>query len=78
MPNTVSAKEMISVAKPKRSLTDDDILQAFRRTGVVTRSGIEEYANISQAGASRIVRRLLNEGKITKIGNGKSSRYIIN
>ena len=76
--NTVSAKEMISVAKPKRSLTDDDILQAFRRTGVVTRSGIEEYANISQAGASRIVRRLLNEGKITKIGNGKSSRYIIN
>ena len=78
LPNTVSAKEMISVAKPKRSLTDDDILQAFRRTGVVTRSGIEEYANISQAGASRIVRRLLNEGKITKIGNGKSSRYIIN
>ena len=78
LPNTVSAKEMISVAKPKRSLTDDDILQAFRRTGVVTRSGIEEYANISQAGASRIVRRLLDEGKITKIGNGKSSRYIIN
>lgn len=78
LPNTVSAKEMISVAKPKRSLTDDDILQAFRRTGVVTRSGIEEYANVSQAGASRIVRRLLNEGKITKIGNGKSSRYIIN
>lgn len=78
LPNTVSAKEMISVAKPKRSLTDDDILQAFRRTGVVTRSGIEEYANISQASASRIVRRLLNEGKITKIGNGKSSRYIIN
>jgi len=78
LPNTVSAKEMISVAKSKRSLTDDDILQAFRRTGVVTRSGIEEYANVSQAGASRIVRRLLNEGKITKIGNGKSSRYIIN
>lgn len=78
LPNTVSAKEMISVAKPKRSLTDDDILQAFRSTGVVTRSGIEEYANISQAGASRIVRRLLDEGKITKIGNGKSSRYIIN
>lgn len=78
LPNTVSAKEMISVAKPKRSLTDDDILQAFRRTGVVTRSGIEEYANVSQAGASRIVRRLLDEGKITKIGNGKSSRYIIN
>ncbi len=78
LPNTASAKELISVAKPKRGLTDDDILQAFRRTGVVTRSGIEEYANVSQAGASRIVRRLLNEGKITKIGNGKSSRYIIN
>lgn len=78
LPNTVLLKEKHSVTKQKHEFTDDDIIQAFKKTGVFTRSEVEKYANVSQASASRIVHCLLNKGKITRIGNGKSIRYIIN
>ncbi|MDO5150977.1 MAG: putative DNA binding domain-containing protein [Oscillospiraceae bacterium] len=78
LPNTVSPREVKHEQKPDNSPDDSDILSPFRKKGEVTRSEIEKSANISQASASRIVRRLVAEGKLTKTGNGKNSLYIIN
>lgn len=65
------------IEKQFRIDTDEDVLRLIQYKKCVVRSDIEKAAGISQASASRILRRLLQNGKIIKTGKGKRIRYSV-
>ena len=72
--NRISSTE-VNTSNPSLT-TEDCVLNLIISSGYVVRSDIEKSFNVSQATASRILKRMVEDGLIQQVGSGKNTKYI--
>ena len=72
--NRISSTE-VNTSNPSLT-TEDCVLNLIISSGYVVRSDIEKSFNVSQATASRILKRMVEDGLIKQVGSGKNTKYI--
>lgn len=72
LPNMNEIKKMVHVTQ---CTGEQKIMELFETQSFIQRRDVEKLLGVSQATASRLLKKLINEKQILKIGNTKNLRY---
>lgn len=75
LPNLNAAAKMTAADFSEPKTNEERILEFIEVSGQIVRSDVDKLLNVSQATASRILKRMVNDGMLYQDGRGKRTKY---
>lgn len=76
LPNRNAVEKKVTEASIARRTNEQQIMEFVERNGFIVRSDVDSLLSVSQATASRILKRMVAEGLLYQDGVGRKTRFL--
>lgn len=76
LPNRNAAEKKVTAASITRRNNEQQIMEFVERNGFIVRSDVDSLLRVSQATASRILKRMVADGLLYQDGIGRKTRFL--
>ena len=76
LPNRNAVEKKVTAASIARRTNEQQIMEFVERNGFIVRSDVDSMLSVSQATASRILKRMVAEGLLYQDGVGRKTRFL--